>query len=53
LRVICWCGTDFQTISDIAMCPVCHAIATLPRLTAHDEQNMDDALRRLTQPPDD
>ena len=52
MRVVCWCGTDFQTISDLAICPVCEAIATLPRLTGHEEQAMADALERLTQPPD-
>ena len=52
MRVVCWCGTDYQSIEDTALCPICHAIATLPRLTTHDEQNMTDALERLTQPPD-
>lgn len=47
MLVSCFCGNTWQDDEDLAICPVCRAITTLPRITDLEAQEMEDSLERL------
>ena len=47
MMVACFCGNTYVAVAGEAICPMCRAVAALPRLSRQDELEMEASLRRL------